>query len=155
MSYCRTPVFLSLLLPPALQFATLGWEGLFPASNFATEQAYLYLIKRRLPWMCTLITLCFCGRRGLLVLLSAYTADCNDGLQKNKEGSEAPALASRNGSMHCSWLERAALLSTVAVCVSEPSSMALLLRFLCCSSLARELPVGLRRVCSTAGCALK
>lgn len=49
--------------------------------------------------MCTLATLCFCGRRRLLVLLRDIPTDCNDGFQKNKKGSKASALTSGNGSM--------------------------------------------------------
>lgn len=75
--------------------------------------------------MRTLTTPCFCDRRGLLVLglpvLSLLCQDCNDGLQKNKKGRKAPAATARNGSIRYSWLERTALLSTVAVCVYEPS----------------------------------
>lgn len=79
-----------------------GEKSFSQHANFAAEQAHLYLVKGRLPQMCPLSTLCFCGRRGLLALgvpvLSWLHQDHDDGLQKSKKGKKAPAAISRNGS---------------------------------------------------------
>lgn len=103
-----------------------GEKGFSQHANFAAEQAHLYLVKGRLPQMCPLSTLCFCGRRGLLALevpvLSWLRQDHDDGLQKNKKKEKNTQLQLQGMALMCYLcLERTASLSTVAVCDCESS----------------------------------